>query len=75
MAISPDGKYVAHIVADNGYSVWIRQTATSSHVQLLPAAPNRYWGLTFSPDGDFLYYTRLESRLTSTVYRIRFFCA
>jgi Tol biopolymer transport system component len=69
-AVSPDGKYVVHVVNDGGYSLWIRQTATASNVQILPAQPDRYTGLTFSPDGDYVYFTRFETRTGSNVYRI-----
>ena len=69
-AMSPDGKYVVHVVNDGGYSLWIRQTATSSNVQVLPPGPDRYVGLTFSPDGDYLYFTRFEGRTQSNAYRI-----
>ena len=57
-AISPDGKYVAHVVDDGGQqSVWIRQTATPSNVQIVPPGEMRLNGLAFTPDGNFVYYT------------------
>lgn len=56
-AISPDGKYVTYITDDLGkQSLWIRQTETLSNVQILPPAEASYQGLTFSPDGNYLYY-------------------
>ena len=34
-AISPDGNYVVHVVNDSGkQSLWVRQVATSSNVQI-----------------------------------------
>lgn len=55
--ISPDGKYVVHVVSDGTQSsLWVRQVATSSNVEILPASQNRYIGLTFSPDGNYVYY-------------------
>jgi Tol biopolymer transport system component len=68
--ISPDGKYVVHVVSDGQHSLWVRQTATGSNVQILPAADHRFIGLTFSPDGNYVYYTRFEGRAVSHVYRI-----
>ena len=57
VAISPDGKYVVHGVRDGAQqSLWVRQTATQSLVQLVPTAPVTYVGLTFSPDGNFIFY-------------------
>jgi len=69
-AISPDGKYVVHVVSDHGHSLWVRQTATSSNVQIVPPGPNRFVGLTFSPDGDYVYFTRLETPLLANLYRV-----
>jgi serine/threonine protein kinase len=70
-AISPDGKYVVHVVFDaEGSSLWIRQTATGSNVRILPPGPERYGGLTFSPDGNYVYFCREDGRLTFSAYRI-----
>ncbi|HXG63613.1 MAG TPA: protein kinase [Blastocatellia bacterium] len=60
-AISPDGKYVAHVVNDAGQSsLWVRQVATLSNVQIIPPAEVNYIGLTFSPDGNYVYYVKGE---------------
>jgi eukaryotic-like serine/threonine-protein kinase len=56
-AISPDGRYVAYVTFEVGQqSLWIRQVPTNSNVQILPPSTTTYWGLTFSPDGNYLYY-------------------
>lgn len=56
-AVSPDGRYVAYVTYEAGQqSLWIRQVATNSNVQIVPPAPSSYWGLTFSRDGNYLYY-------------------
>ncbi len=58
--ISPDGKYVVNAV-DEGQgqqSLWMRHIATGSNAQIMPAFEGRYAGLTFSPNGDFLYFVR-----------------
>jgi Tol biopolymer transport system component/DNA-binding winged helix-turn-helix (wHTH) protein len=56
--ISPDGRYVAYVLrADERQGLWIEQTATQSNRQeVVAAAEVRYYGITFSPDGNFLYY-------------------
>lgn len=60
-AISPDGKYVVHVVEDAGQeSLWIRHIPTNSVTQIAPPANTQYSGLTFSPDGGYIYYTRQE---------------
>ena len=56
-AISPDGKYVVHVVSDGTQaSLWVRQVATSSNVQIVPPTTMRFIGITFSQDGNFVYY-------------------
>ena len=56
-AISPDGKYVAYVNSEAGLnSVWIRQVATNSNFQIVPPEDSFCWGLTFSRDGNYLYY-------------------
>src|SRR5262245_548395 len=58
-AISPDGKYVAHVVDDVGsQSLWIRQSATANDIEIVPAAEARYLGLTFSHDSNWIYFVR-----------------
>lgn len=58
-AISPDGRYVAYSVRDGPQSsLWVRQVATESAVNIIAASDGRYGGLGFSPDGDYLYFMR-----------------
>jgi eukaryotic-like serine/threonine-protein kinase len=55
-AISPDGRYVAYAQEDEGQqSLWLRQVATGSDVQLVAPAEVTYHDPTFSPDGNYLY--------------------
>ncbi|HWC76081.1 MAG TPA: protein kinase, partial [Blastocatellia bacterium] len=59
--ISPDGKYVVHLVRDAGkVGLWVRQTATASNVQIMSPAEGNYYGTTFSRDGNYVYFTRGE---------------
>jgi serine/threonine protein kinase len=59
--ISPDGKYLAYVVSDQGQqSIWLRQVATSSNVMVIAPAEVDYGGLTFSPDGNYIYYSARE---------------
>jgi eukaryotic-like serine/threonine-protein kinase len=56
-AISPDGKYVVHVIEDAGkQSLWVRQVATANNVQIVPPAEAVYFGMTFSGDGNYVYY-------------------
>src|SRR5262249_20592874 len=55
--ISPDGKSVAMIVADLGkQSILVKRIATAMDVEILPPAEAQYSGLSFSPDGENVYY-------------------
>jgi serine/threonine protein kinase len=72
-AISPDGRYVVHVKgSDEEPSLWVRQTATTSDVQIVPPAPIVYDGLAFSPDGNYVYYNTYKSPGggLATLYRI-----
>ena len=61
-AISPDGKYVAHVIRDRSQqSLWLRHIATGSDKQIVPMAQGNYTALTFSPDGNYIYFLRYES--------------
>jgi serine/threonine protein kinase/dipeptidyl aminopeptidase/acylaminoacyl peptidase len=67
-AISPDGKYIVHIKDEEGKSsLWLRHIATESDVRIVPSAQEIYYGLTFSKDGNFVYYIRGEK---GELYRI-----
>jgi eukaryotic-like serine/threonine-protein kinase len=60
-AISPDGKYVIHVVEEAGQqSLWMRHIPTNSVTQIEPPSETQYTGLSFSPDGNYIYCTRQE---------------
>jgi serine/threonine protein kinase/Tol biopolymer transport system component len=60
-AISPDGKYVVYATGESrGQSLSVRQVATASSVEIVPEADVIYRGLTFSPDGNYIYYVVQE---------------
>jgi len=63
VAMSPDGKYIAAVVDDNGQqSLWLRNLPTKSNTQVIPpTAQSRYAYLRFSPDGNYIYFERAES--------------
>jgi Tol biopolymer transport system component/DNA-binding winged helix-turn-helix (wHTH) protein len=72
-AISPDGKWIAYTTGDAGReSVWLRQVATDSIQQRVPSADARYYGVSFSRDGDHIFYLRAENsnRNFGTLYKI-----
>lgn len=70
--ISPDGRYLLHALDDSGpQSLWLMNIPTGSNTQVVADAPTHYDGLTFSPDGNYLYFVRRDEsdQLISTLYR------
>src|SRR5215510_9292224 len=62
-AISPDGKYVAHVMEEAGrQSLWLRHVATDSDTPIVPPAEVNYRSVTFSPDSNFIYYVKGKPR-------------
>jgi eukaryotic-like serine/threonine-protein kinase len=73
VAISPDGQYVVYVLRDGEkQSLMVRQVATGSDVQILPPDVVIFYGLRFSPDGNFIYYTASskENQLFSFLYKM-----
>jgi serine/threonine protein kinase len=62
-AISPDGKYTLALTRNNGLaSLWLKNVPTNSNTQVQPPADVYYAndGLSFSPDGNYLYFVRSD---------------
>jgi eukaryotic-like serine/threonine-protein kinase len=73
VAISPNGQYVVYVLRNGEMqSLMVRQVATGSDVQILPPAVSIFYGLTFSPDGNYIYYTEAskENQLFSSLYKM-----
>lgn len=71
--ISPDGRYVAHAIFDKGKNaLWVRQVATGSDVLVVAPAVMGFGGVTFSADGNYLYYSQRESEQSpySVLYQV-----
>jgi eukaryotic-like serine/threonine-protein kinase len=59
VAVSPDGRYVVHALRVGGkQGLWLRQVATHSDVQILPPEATGFDGITFSPDGNYIFFVR-----------------
>ena len=71
-AISPDGRYVVHVNDEKGQAaLWVRQTAAASDVQIAPPSAVTYDGVTFSPDGNFIYFVSYaRGGSLGTLYRM-----
>jgi serine/threonine protein kinase len=76
IALSGDGKFLAEVKNDAGQrTVWIRNLATNTDTQILSAFPSQYLGLTFSPDANYLYFTREtpDNGVVSRIYTMPVF--
>jgi serine/threonine protein kinase/Tol biopolymer transport system component len=71
-AISPDGKYVVHVLSDAGkQSLLVRQVTESNNIVIVPPAEFTYQGLTFSRDGAHVYYVVQEqNNPIRTLYQV-----
>jgi Tol biopolymer transport system component len=71
-AISPDGKYVVHVLRDAGkQSLIVRQITESNNIVIVPPAEVTYQGLTFSRDGAHVYYVVQEqNNPIRTLYQV-----
>ena len=72
-AISPDGKYVLSIVEDAGkMSLWLRNIPTGSNTQVLPPEAALYQNPAFSPDGNYIYFSKAADAAgnVNNLYRI-----
>jgi Tol biopolymer transport system component len=61
VAVSPDGQYVVYVLREGEkQSLNVRQVATGSDVQILPPDVVGFRGLTYSPDGNYIYFVRCD---------------
>jgi Tol biopolymer transport system component len=71
--ISPDGKWLVHVQDDGQQkSLWLQQVAVAnSNTQIVPPANVGFYGLAFSPDGNYVYYVVGTSGVsTGTLYQV-----
>ena len=71
--ISPDGKWLVHVQDDGQQkSLWLQQVAVAnSTTQIVPPANVGFYGLAFSPDGNYVYYVVGTSGVsTGTLYQV-----
>ena len=57
--ISPDGEYIGFSQRDHqGTGLWLRNVSSGSDVQIVSSEEPDFRGLTFSPDGNSIYFLR-----------------
>jgi serine/threonine protein kinase/Tol biopolymer transport system component len=70
-AISSDGKWLVHAEEQKGKQhLLVTNTATSASTVAVPPDDVQYLGVTFSRDGNFLYFTRKEKNGPGILYRL-----
>ena len=73
VAISPNGEYVVYVLREGEQrSLRVRQVATGGEVQILEPAVVELKGLTFSPDGNYIFFLRTpkESFLYDSLFQM-----
>lgn len=61
IALSPDGRYLAYEYIDGGISSGhLRQTANRGDAEIIKPENGAFNGLTFTPDGNDLYFVRAD---------------
>ncbi|HEV7745891.1 MAG TPA: protein kinase [Pyrinomonadaceae bacterium] len=69
--ISPDGKYLVYVLSDAGkQSLWIRQVSIANDKLIVPAAQMGVFGITFTRDGNDVYYVIKVNMDKGTLYRV-----
>ena len=73
VAISPDGHYIVYALREGEkQGLNVRQVATGSDVQILPPDEVMIYGLTFSPDANYIDFVRSEKNniVNTFLYRM-----
>jgi Tol biopolymer transport system component/DNA-binding winged helix-turn-helix (wHTH) protein len=61
-AISPDGQYVCYSLQNRGgWGLRLHHIATHSETEILATSASQFVGLTFSPNGNYIYYVRSDN--------------
>ena len=69
VAISPDGHYIVYAMRDaEKQSLWVRNVASKSDVQVLAPDVVDFAGLSFSPDGNYTYFVRSDKNTENYRY-------
>lgn len=70
-AISPDGDYVVYVTDEGArQSLWLKQTATGSVVQIVAPSENVYQGVAISPDNNWVFYNVWDRNSVGEIFRI-----
>lgn len=68
---SPDGKYIVYVTDDGAkQTLWLKQPATGSIIQIIAPSEDVYQGLAISPDNNWVYYNFWDRKSVGQVFRI-----
>lgn len=72
VAMSSDRRFVAYAArTGDKESLFLRQIDPTTVLEIVPAAPVNFRGMTFGPDGKWIYYVTTEpDKHTGTLYRV-----
>ncbi len=75
ISLSPDGKTIAQVRSSGkDQALWVRNLTLGKDIQILPATPLSYGTITFSRDGNEIYFVRKEEGSDSdNLYRVPVF--
>jgi Tol biopolymer transport system component/DNA-binding winged helix-turn-helix (wHTH) protein len=70
--LSSDGKYFVYEERDRSIShLWLRQTGQNNPIEIVPPTEREIIGTTFTPDGQFVYYTSFDKQdANGALYRV-----
>ena len=72
-SISPDGKYIVYLEMheDGNRGLWVKQTASGNTIPIVPPTKGNVLKHTsFSPDGNFVYYTFSDRTKRAALYQV-----
>src|SRR5271154_5325566 len=69
-ALSPDANYILNVQREAGQqSLWLRNVPTKSNTQIVSPSDDQYRSLSFSPDGNSIYFTK-DEKAEKNVYSL-----
>jgi Tol biopolymer transport system component/DNA-binding winged helix-turn-helix (wHTH) protein len=70
-AVSPDGRYLAYVAIEDGkQSLWVKQIESDSSIRIVPPGLGHCLGLTFSPDGNHIFYSAYVHGSPSGIFQV-----
>lgn len=72
VALAPDGRFAVFSQKEpDGESLWLRQIETGSQTRIAPSRKIEYFGLSISPDGNYVYASVcLENQASPPLWKI-----